>query len=105
MSKNLKNCFEQFKFIAKIKDKSLQKKLLKDIANDNTFRALKEIAINYNSGNIKSDKKIKKYSKFLKKFAKKSNSKLNKRKLVIQSGGFLQLALPVIATLLSEILT
>lgn len=103
MSKNLKKCYQKLKFISQIRNSGLQKKLLKEISNECTYQALREIALNFISGNL-DDKKVKKYSKLLKNLTKKNITKTHKRKLVVQSGGFLQYAIPIIGTVLGEIL-
>ena len=49
--------------------------------------------------------KLRKYSKVLKKFAeKKKKSKKSRQKLIQQSGGFLPILIPVVTSILSELI-
>jgi len=109
MSKILKSCFPKLSFICKIKDPKLRKKLLINIADNCLFQALHEIAVNTIKGRVplsnSQKRKLSKHKSTLSKLAK--NGKPNKKgKLILikQSGGFLPILLPAIATVLSSII-
>ena len=85
--------------------------LLKESGADETvYKALSEIATNQKKGNIKLDnkqtKKLNRHSKTLKNLCcKKDKLSLKKRKkLVVQSGGFLPILIPTVAAILGSIL-
>jgi len=48
-------------------------------------------------------KKLRKHKKLIRELAKKKNSKKKKKELVKQSGGFLPVLLPIVASLLSTL--
>lgn len=108
MSKILNNCFPKLNFIAKIKDPKLRKKLLASLADNCLFQALHEIAVNTVKGTVplnKSQKRrLAKHKNVINKLAKIQSSKKRKLILIKQSGGFLPIILPAIATVLSTLL-
>ena len=109
MSHNLKLCLGHLKFISKIKSSKFRKAILKDLSCKNCyFRALKEIAENAIKGNLildtKTRKKLYPYKASIKRLCCKTKSKQQKRKLVIQSGGWLPIILPAVISIVSEII-
>lgn len=104
MSKNLKSCFEKLKFISSIKNTSLQKKLLAQVSDNCMYQALHEIAVNTIKGkvNLNSNQKrnLRKHKKHIKALSRKTKDYKKKKRLIIQSGGFLSLIIPAIAALL-----
>jgi len=109
MSKSLKKSFHFLNLLSKIKNEKKRKDLLKEISDDDTiFSALSEIARNQVKGNIKLNKKqshhLKKHSKTIKGFCCKKIPLNKRRKLIVQSGGFLPILLPLVAGVLGSIL-
>lgn len=95
--------------IAKIKNNKTRKIVLKDIGKDEKiYSALKEMALNTLNKNIKLNRnqrnKLSRVTPLLRKF-KKNNSKNQKHKLIIQSGGILPIIVPAALSLLSTILS
>ena len=84
-------------------------RLLLNLADDELFKALQELAINFNKGNIKlnktQQKHISRFKGILKRLTKKPRSKSIKRKLIKQSGGFLPYLLPALASIAASFLT
>ena len=111
VSNTLKSALPFFKIVARLPDKS-RKLILNDLGGDQTaYDALHEMAYNTIKGNVKLKKshkrKLKRHDKVLKKFCCLKNKKsLKKRKqLLIQSGGFLPILIPAVASLLTSILS
>jgi hypothetical protein len=109
MSQNIKNCFDKLRFIASIKDPSLRKKILSSMHNDCLYLALNEIALNTVKGNLKlksqQKKKLYKHRNLIKKLSTKTNNRVKRRKLVTQSGGFLPILIPALASILTTLIT
>src|SRR5882757_10892375 len=110
VSKSLKNSLPFFKIVARLPDRS-RKIILDDLAGDQTaYNAVQEIAYNTIKGNVKLKKsqktKLKKHEKVLKKFCCLKNKKnLKKRKqLLVQSGGFLPILIPTVASIITSLL-
>src|SRR5882757_2590978 len=104
MSNNIINCIEKLKFIASVKDEKLRKKLLVTLSDNCLYNALNEIAINTVKGNVKlskkETKKLKKFKFQIKKLSCKTNDSRKKKKLIIQSGGFLPILIPAVASII-----
>jgi len=103
MSKHLLSCFKDLELISKYNEKDRQK-LLKILSkNPKYYLGLKEIAVNLIKGNIDLEPKVKrkllKQRKVIRKFTK-NNNKIQRKKIVIQSGGWLWI-LPIIQSILS----
>jgi hypothetical protein len=104
MSQNLRNCLKDLEFVSKIKDSKTQKNLLKYISNSPKYHmALKEIAVNVIKGNVKTNiktkNKLRKHKKVISELAKSKNCAAKRKKLVIQSGGWLWI-IPLITSLI-----
>ena len=108
MSDNLKNCMNKLQFIASIKDDKLRQKILMTMSDDCIYRALAEISTNALNNNIKltniQRKKLNKYKRVFNKFSNKVNNKITKKKLIKQSGVWLPILIPVVASLLTSLI-
>ena len=108
MSENLKKCMNKLQFIASIKDDKLRQKILMTMSDECLFKALAEISTNTLNNNIKlsaiQKKKLQRYKKIFKKFSSKVNNKVTKTKLIKQSGGWLPILIPVVASLLTSLI-
>lgn len=110
-SENLLRCIPHFTVLSKVKNINLRKKVLADMcAKDKTYcKGMKEICNNLVHGNIKLPKKMKKklwkHRKIIRSVATVLESRNPRRKkLVIQTGGFIHLLLPAVLSTLSSIL-
>lgn len=108
ISENLKNNLNLLKIIYGTKNNRLQKQLLKDFSKNKTFyKSLQEIALNLGYNNIhvnKSQKtKLSKYKKLVACLCKYQNNKKKKQKLIVQSGGFLNLVIPILLSSLGTL--
>ena len=90
MSENLKKCIPLLFFIADIKDKNLQKSVLKYYSRYRKISfALREICRNIIKGNIKLNKhKKSKISKYKSNIYKLASSKHSNKKHIQQVGGW-----------------
>ena len=120
MSKNLQQCFRVLTLVSKIKSKKLQNAILHEInCDDEIHSAVNEMGFNAIKGriplSIDQKKKLRRQKRFFKNIScepfqkgKKNKkcaiTKAKKRDLVNQSGGFLAVATPIIASLLAELL-
>jgi hypothetical protein len=108
MSRNLKHCMSKLKIIAQIKDPNLRKKVLLNLGDDCLYKALNEIAINTVKNKVpltlKLKKKLRPYKSKIQKLACYTKDRRNKKRLIVQSGGFLPLLLPAVVTALGGIL-
>jgi len=94
MSQNLRNCLKDLEFVSKIRCNKAQKNLLKYMSKSPKYYiALREIAINVIKGNVETDKKTKnklgKNKKATCNLVKSNNCLSKRKKLVVQSGGWL----------------
>jgi hypothetical protein len=112
MSKNLKRCASVLSLVSRIRNKRLRDLILKEIScDDHIYDALSEITVNTLKGNVplteSQKKKLRRQKRFMSALScDKNKVSLRKRKyLVQQSGGYLATVLPVIVTLLSELLS
>ena len=109
MSDNLKKHFRDLEFVSKIKCPKTKKALMKYIAKDpKAYVALREIALNIIEGNVTMDKKTKnrlsKHKKTIYGICKQSKvSAKERKKLVIQSGGWLWI-LPLVTSAIDLII-
>jgi len=110
MSKNLSSWINHLKVIASIRDKRKRNARLKAFADHmNLFDALKEVATNTINMNLplnpNQKTKLRRYSKIIRELAsKRKRSKLQKRKLIEQSGGFLPILIPLVASVIGEVI-
>ena len=109
MSKNMKECMTILKVIASLKNKKQREKILKEFNGDEClYKALREIAVNTVNRNIKLSSKQKrnliKYKSVIKSLTKPYKSKSKRKKLIIQSGGFLPYLIPAAISLLTTLI-
>ncbi len=109
MSKNLRKCMKNMHLVCDANCPKIKKSLLKEMSkNGHYFEALFEIVHNINLKNIKlktaEKKKLKKFVRFMMMVLDKPKSKIKRSSLVNQSGGFLPVVLPILGTVLAEIL-
>jgi hypothetical protein len=109
-SQNLRKCLRKLELIVSVRDIKLRQKLLEDVSCNNAiFKAIKEILLNTVNSNVPLSKtqknKLKKYEKIMRKLACcKYGNKGSKKKLVMQSGGFLPILIPSVIALLTGLL-
>jgi hypothetical protein len=105
MSENLKYCLKDLEFVSKIKCEKTQKSLLMYLSKSpKYYLALKEIALNVIKGNVdidnKTKKKLSKHKKNIYSLVLKNKLRSrNRKKLVIQSGGWLWI-IPLITSII-----
>ena len=108
MSLNLRKCMEKLKMIASIKDANLRKKVLSSTTDDCLYKALNEIAINIVARKVpltsKQKKNLRKYQFKIKKLTCKTKNKKKRKQLVVQSGGFLPLLIPAVASVITSLI-
>lgn len=88
----------------------IKKSLLNEMSkNDSYFKALFEIVNNIARKNVKLDtktkKRLKKYKKLMYIILTRPKSKVKRAKAIKQSGGFLPIVLPIIGTVIAEVLS
>ena len=107
MTDNLRKCMDKLIFLNSIKDDKLRKSVLLTISDDCLFNSLQEIAKNYHSIikpklSIKNKKLMKgKNEKNIFSYinkSKKFKTKISKKKLMLQSGGWLPIIIPTVAS-------
>ena len=112
-SKVLQECLPVLKVIASVKSPALRKQVLQDATrNPETLKclyiALHELAVNTVQGHIplrtKDKQKLRRsrQATHIKTLATPSN-RYNKRRLVVQSGGWLPIVLPIAGAIISKI--
>lgn len=108
MSTNLQNCIEKLKIVSKIKDQTLRKKVLAEIADPCLYKALKEIAVNTVAKKVPLSKttknRLEKFEKQILDLTKNTNSSKQRKKLIVQAGGFLPILIPSILSVLTTLL-
>jgi hypothetical protein len=108
MSARLKSIIQLLEFVASIKSSQLREQLLKKMSKrPEVYKALCEIAYSTVSKNISLDaahkKKLKTYKSTIVELSCKHESRRKKQKLVVQSGGFLPILIPLALALLNGI--
>jgi hypothetical protein len=108
MSKNLQNCIEILKHISEIKNPKKRKEALIIFSNnDCLYSALNEIAKNQIFNKIplskKNNKLLKDFTPQIKKLACKTKNKQLQKRRIIQSGGFLPILIPAVASILTTL--
>lgn len=109
MSENLRACIEELKQIVNAKSPNERRNLLRKLSSkDCIYESLAEIAANLLSKNIplSSDQKknLRKHAPLIKKLTCRNISENKRKKMVIQSGGLLQFALPAVIAIIDVIL-
>ena len=110
MSKNLRKCMRTMHHFCDADSPRIKKTILKEMSeNPCYFDAIHEIINNIYLENLKippsSRKKVKKFLYILDGIHKHPKSKVKRRKLVIQSGGFIQFILPILGTLITDLIS
>lgn len=109
MSKNLNYCIEKLKLISKISDPKLRKKVLLNLYDECLYKALHEVAVNTVKSKVplstKQKKQLIKYKINIQKLACPTKIKNKRKRLVLQSGGFLPILIPAIASILTSLIT
>jgi len=108
MTNNLRECMKDLLLLSKYK-KPRRDVVLEHLANKECiWNAIREIAHNVIRKNIKlkrkQKKRLNKYSKVIKGIANGTNNKGRRKRLLQQTGGFIQWLIPVIATLLPNVI-
>jgi len=111
VSNSLRKSFPLLKMTANM-SKDNRQRILKEIGGDETvYNALHEIAYNTIKGNYKlpitHSKKLKRYNPLLEEFCVTKNKSCSKKRkqLIEQSGGFLPILIPALATIISSIIS
>ena len=110
MSKNLRKCMRTMHHFCDSNSPKIKKTILKEMSeNPCYFDAIHEIINNIYLKNLKIPPsrrtKMKRFLKFFDDIHRQPKSKAKRRKLVIQSGGFIQFILPILATLVTELIS
>ncbi len=104
---NISKCKENLKKLSSLKSKNQRDKLIKKLKSSE-INSISEISKNCLLGNIPLKNcefnKLKKFSKYLRLLAKKTISQKKKRRILIQKGGFLNILIPPVLSLLSNFL-
>lgn len=109
MSSSLKNYITQLQFIAKIKNRKVRDGILRQWSDDDQFfKVLKEIVENAMKKNLplkaNQKKSLRKYKSTLIQFINPKIPKRKRKQLVSQSGGFLPMLIPAVASFLATAL-
>ena len=110
MSKNLRNCLSSMSILTETKCKKLKRSILCDFSkNDKYFKAIFEIVLNLSENKMiltsHEKKKLNKHLKILEKILKNPKCKRKRSLAVKQSGGFLNILLPIVGTLITELIS
>lgn len=97
----IKTFFPLLRAVSRIKNKKIQKQLLRELKKDKlVVKCMREVALNTIKQNIRfsaSDKKkLNRHSTIIRSLAKKRSLE--------QAGGYLNIVLPILATVLSDLL-
>lgn len=106
MSAQLKSVIQLLEFVASIKSSQLREQLLTEMSKrPEIYKALREIAYNIVNKNISLDaahkKKLKAYKSTIVALSGKQKTRQKKQKLVVRSGGFLPILIPLVLSLLN----
>jgi len=107
ISPSLRKSLPLLKVVSKL-TKENRKKILSQLGGEDVvYNALREIAHNTIKGNIKLNNiqksKLKPYSRTLKELCSTKSCKNKRKKLVVQSGGFLPILIPAVASIISSL--
>ena len=104
MSHNLQECIIELQRAMKSKNKNKRKVLLEFLAHKNCiYEAMREISMNIKKLplNKKQKTKLNKKAKVIKTLANGVKRRSDRKKLILQTGGFLPWLLPIVATLIT----
>ena len=107
VSQSVRKTVPLLKVIAKLSNAN-RKKVLSEVGGDEIlYKALREIAHNTIKGNVKLNKyqkaKLKPYSRTLEELCTSTKCLKRRKKLVVQSGGFLPILIPAVASLIASL--
>ena len=109
-SKSLGKALPFLKLVSNLSNQN-RRRVLRELGGDKTvYNALNEIAHNTIKGKVKLNKsqsrKLKPHRKILENLCKPTNRNCSKKRksLIVQSGGFLPILIPALATILSTII-
>lgn len=107
----LRDTYKYLELLSHINNKKTRFLVLKDlnkVLKKDIFSSLSEICQNIIEGNIKFSKtdkiKLRKYKELIVDIANKPKNPVKQHNLLVQSGGFVHFILPVVATLLGELI-
>ena len=109
MTDELRKHWDNLLLSTQLKNVRSRKDFLKLMSKDETvYEAIKNIVINLMKGNINLNKrsklKLMKEKKVIKAFTCNNKCKKKKQKIVEQSGGFLNVVIPLIASVIADII-
>ena len=113
MSKNLRKCMKTMHLLCSTQNKKLRKSIIQEMAKHQCFfEAIYEIVNNIHLKNIKlknlkslDKKRLKKFLPLLRKIHSCPKNKSIRKKLVVQTGGWLPIVLPVLTTVVGELIS
>ena len=110
MSENLRKCLIELQSVAKLREGKKRSTELKKLSQKKCiYLALREIAMNVVNRNIKIPKsKYKTFTKhknIIKRLASGNGKKHLKKRMIMQSGGFISAVLPLLLPLVSAVAT
>lgn len=108
-SKTLRKYIDVLEIISKTRSVKIRETLLKNaLKNDDFCDAMVELCTNLIKGNInlpeENKTRIKRHRSLIAEIALKPKSKSKRKELIVQSGGFLPAVIPIVATIISEII-
>ena len=109
MSSKLRQVWPSLELVSAIKTPKFRKQLLKHFSNDEQFcSACREISKNIVKRKFiikgQKAKSLRRHKRIISSLSKKNNSKKRKRLLVSQSGGWLAAVIPLVATVIGELI-
>ena len=108
ISQSVRKTLPLLKTISKL-SKANRNKVLSELGGEDViYKALREIAHNTIKGNVKLDNsqkaKLKPHTKTLRSLCTSNKCLKRRKKLIIQSGGFLPILIPAVASLISSLI-
>ena len=109
MSKNLRKCMKAMHIYCCTDSKKMKKSILEEMSKSECFfDAMHEVVNNILLKNVKMTsadrRKAKHFIKIMNKIHRCPKKKFIKKKLVKQSGGFIQFILPILTSVISEVI-
>ena len=112
MSKNLRRCMKNMHHVCDVKSRKLKNSILEEMSKKKEFfEAIYEIVNNIQAKFLKLDDlppselgKLKKHFFLMEQIHKRPKSKIRRKRLVKQSGGFLPIILPILTTVVGELI-
>lgn len=109
MSSNLRSALPLLKTLAGLKTKKFRSKVMNEVSGDPMIqKALREISKNFVKRKIKLNKQqiqgLRPHKRTIAGLAKRNVPKARRKKLVVQSGGALPFLIPIVATIIGELI-